>query len=924
MATKTMLDARLLRLVCSAIAAFLLTPLANAAPPNITNLSLRGFQIGGMTTVTLQGSDLLPAPKLIVGVAIEKQTVVQGSTATNLTLEVTLGKDATPGLYNLRIANEKGISTSVIVAADSLPEAALAERIASLPVALHGTLTGSTIAKTAFTGKASQELLIEVEAQRLGGKLRPTIHLYDAQHKQIGLAMPVPWLAGDARLAATLPNDGDYTIEMHDAQYAGPGPGHYRLKVGNFHFADQAFPPAIQQGTKTKLQLVGNVPADHQVEVESQLIDRPFAAPVRALASISGSRPRVIVSELPELVEQREGDAPQTLPSIPVAVSGRLDAAGQQDAYTVPVAAGSKLRFEVFADRLGSPIDPFLELKTAKGNANNDDTGNTTDPRIDYTVPAEVTSVDVFIRDQVDRGDPRSIYRLVITRLDNTPKKPGFRLKVVNDTHNVPQGATTVLRVIAERDGYDGPIRLSFSNLPSNVSASGTGIAAGAKGTLVTLTAAEGAPSGIVTSIRGTSVAVTPSITTVAVFEPHPLGKHQPWMREEVALALASPNTAAFKVDWGKPTADTELYFGNTFKAPIKLTRSQGAIGPVKLSFVSSEPAPIVNGKPDANKIVRAEKPSVDIAIDPQAKAAFDALAVADKALIDAKAKEKTTREAGANAVAAVQVTVKASADKQVVAKKATTDSEARFKVAEAKLKEAMAEMTAAENALTVAKTNLATADSELIAVTKTLVETTAKAKADTDAAVAAAEEAEKKRGESEKALRDTEANINNDIEFNVIVPPNLTNTPQDLVLKAELRSVDGKTVLAQVFTPVRRFTPRNPLALKLPGDPAFVAKLDAKTGATIKVTGTIERLGGFGGDVTITTEGQPKEVPAPKVVVKPDKNDFEVDLKFPMNFKAGDLDTIKLVATGPPNPKAANIVVRTEIPIVISLLPAE
>lgn len=911
------------RLACFAVAALLLTPLASAAP-NITNLSLRGLQIGGTTTVTIQGTDLLPAPKVVVGIPIEKQTAVEGSTATNLKLEVTLAKNVTPGLYNLRVANEKGISKSVIVAADSLPEAPFAEQIGALPIALHGTLTGSTIARTSFAGKAGQELLIEVEAQRLGGKLRPTLHLYDAQRKQIALAMPVPWLAGDVRLAATLPSDGDYTIELHDAQYAGPGPGHYRLKVGNFQFADQTFPPAIQQGKKTKLQLVGNIPADQQVELEGKLLDRPLAAPLPAIASISGMRPRVLVSDLPELIEQPGGAEPQALPSIPVAVSGRLDAPGQQDAYKVTVVPGSKLRFEVFADRLGSPIDPFLELKTAKGNANNDDVGNTTDPRIDYTVPAEVTSVDVFIRDQVDRGDQRSIYRLVITRLDNASKKPGFRLKVVNDTHNVPQGATTVLRVIAERDGYDGPIRLSFSNLPSNASASGTGIAAGAKGTLVTLSAATGSPTGIVTAIRGTSVGVNPPITTTAVFEPHPLGVHQPWMREEIALALASPNASTFTIDWAAPTSGTQLFLGNTLKAPIKLTRPQGAIGPVKLSFVSSEPAPVVNDKPDPNQAVRAEKAVVDVAVDAKAKAALDALTAADKVLADAKAKEKTTREAGAKAVAQATATVKTAGDKQAVAKKVTTDAEARFKVAEAKLKEAMAEMTAAEKALAVAKTELTTADSEVAAVKKVLADTTVKAKAEADAAAAAATEAEKKRTESEKALRDAEANINNDVDFNVIVPPNLTATPQDLVLKAELRSIDNKTVLAEVFTPVRRFTPRNPLALKLPGDPAFVAKLDAKAGATIKVAGMIERLGGFGGDVTVTTTGQPKEVSAPKVVIKPDQNEFGLELKFPASYKPGDIDSIKLVATGPPNPKATNIVVRTEIPIVISLLPAD
>ena len=324
------------------------------------------------------------------------------------------------------------------------------------------------------------------------------------------------------------------------------------------------------------------------------------------------------------------------------------------------------------------------------------------------------------------------------------------------------------------------------------------------------------------------------------------------------------------------------------------------------------------------NRIVRAEKATIDIAIDAKSKAAFDALAVTDKALTEAKAKEKASREAGAKAVAAVQATVKVAGDKQAAAKKATADAEARFQAAVNKLREAMGEMSAAEKAVTSAKTDLATANRKLVAVKKTLAEVNAKTKAEAEATVAAVAAAENKRGESEKALHEAEANIKNDVEFNVIVPPAMIATPQDFVLKAELRSIDNKTLLAQVYTPVRRFTPRNPLALKLPGDPAFVAKLDSRVGATINVSGTLERLGDFAGDVTITTIGQPKGVPAPKVIVKPDKHEFEVELKFPASFMPGDIDSIKLIATGPPNPKAANIVVRTEIPLVISLLPAE
>ena len=55
--------------------------------------------------------------------------------------------------------------------------------------------------------------------------------------------------SGDARLEATLPDDGDYTVAVHDAEYAAPAPGFFRLKVGQWSFVDQVFPPVVGKGT---------------------------------------------------------------------------------------------------------------------------------------------------------------------------------------------------------------------------------------------------------------------------------------------------------------------------------------------------------------------------------------------------------------------------------------------------------------------------------------------------------------------------------------------------------------------------------------------------------------------------------------------------------------------------------------------------
>ena len=76
--------------------------------------------------------------------------------------------------------------------------------------------------------------MVEVEAQRLGSKLRPVVHLYGPKRLQLAWAWPTPALHGDARLEATLPADGTYTIAVHDPEYAGQSPGFFRLKVGQW------------------------------------------------------------------------------------------------------------------------------------------------------------------------------------------------------------------------------------------------------------------------------------------------------------------------------------------------------------------------------------------------------------------------------------------------------------------------------------------------------------------------------------------------------------------------------------------------------------------------------------------------------------------------------------------------------------------
>lgn len=430
----------------------------------------------------MQGSGLLPEPRLLLDVPIISQAVQGTPRADAVEFDVTLDKSAVPGVYNLRLSTPHGITAPEIVAVDHLPQrpvATTAGQVEPLPVAIHGAVSGAIVQETRFAGHAGEQITIDVMARRFGSKLRPVVHLYDSRRRQIAWSLPMTSLAGDARLRIQLPADDTYTVAIHDLTYAAAAQGHYRLAIGEFDYVDQVYPPVISRAGSTPLELIGKfgtqpatpfdasaVAASLQGNTDASLGNsRPLAWP--ATAGPIGLRPRVQLSNLTELAEERTLDAARQLSSLPVAVSGFLAQPGEEDVYHIDVVEGDKLRFEVFADRLGSPIDATLELKNPQGArlAFNDDSAGV-DPRVDYTVAKGVSRLTAVVTDAHRRGNASCVYHLVATRLDDAHPDADFKLTVLEDTHQLPADGSKVFRVDAERFNYDGPIHLTVEGLP--------------------------------------------------------------------------------------------------------------------------------------------------------------------------------------------------------------------------------------------------------------------------------------------------------------------------------------------------------------------------------------------------------------------------------------------------------------------------
>src|SRR5262245_26682888 len=87
----------------------------DAAPPSVTKISMQTLQSGGTTLITVEGTDLAPNPRILLPFPIAGQAVKEGVTDKKIQLEVKLANDVPPGIYQMRIGSDKGISNPIVV-----------------------------------------------------------------------------------------------------------------------------------------------------------------------------------------------------------------------------------------------------------------------------------------------------------------------------------------------------------------------------------------------------------------------------------------------------------------------------------------------------------------------------------------------------------------------------------------------------------------------------------------------------------------------------------------------------------------------------------------------------------------------------------------------------------------------------------------
>ncbi|MBL9128741.1 MAG: PPC domain-containing protein [Verrucomicrobiales bacterium] len=400
---------------------------APAAAPVLEHLYPAGMGAGTNGTLALSGK-FDPWPP---GFWIEGSGVSFVATTNTGRVTVTVAPDAAPGPRWMRLFGAEGASEPRLFVVGSKPEMAETEpndafaapqSVAGLPVTINGRLDkNGDVDGFAVDVPAGGWLEARLDAYVLMSRVDAVLRLVTPRgaplawnHDTFGLDPRLVWKAEEARTVV--------------------------VQVFGFKY------PA-----DSSIQLTGGEGAVYRL-------------------------PLAIHGESPEPRVPGPTVEKQTHTTFPVTVRGVVDGGPPEDRHRLRASKGDTFVVRVDAAASGEVWDARLRVEDSAGKTlvENDDAEGSSDPRLDWTVPAD-GEYAVVVGSRLGRGDSRNRYALTIARA-----VPDFRATVPATAFAVSAGATNTVKVTVSRShGHDRELRVGFRDLPEGVSCESAKVPAG-------------------------------------------------------------------------------------------------------------------------------------------------------------------------------------------------------------------------------------------------------------------------------------------------------------------------------------------------------------------------------------------------------------------------------------------------------------
>lgn len=424
---------------------------------------------------------------------------------------------ATLGNRELRLLTPQGLTNPLCFQIGTMPEVSEDEPndptieglpVHNIPVVFNGQIMPGDVDRFRFQGRKGQNLVIEVQARGIipymadavPGWFQAVLTLYDSSGKEIAYADDYRF-SPDPVIFFEVPVDDTYTVEIRDSIYRGREDFVYRLSISEKPFIKSIFPAGSKEGEKTNVSVYGvNIPEKYLVLDTSP---GPFTRKTFLYNNEGQSNPVLYaVDKFTEYTENRINNSITTAEyvTVPQTINGKIEKPGDIDIYKIECPSDFELVAEVYARRLGSPLDALLRIMDSSGKVlvwNDDNPDKTSglnthhaDPYIRFKIPKTGTYF-IQISDVQGHGGEEYTYRL---RLSSP--RPDFTVMVAPSAINIPAGSSIPFDVyIVRKDGFNEQVELILKDVPDGFVLSGNKIPPGKDFIRMTLTAPAQFPS---------------------------------------------------------------------------------------------------------------------------------------------------------------------------------------------------------------------------------------------------------------------------------------------------------------------------------------------------------------------------------------------------------------------------------------------
>jgi len=563
--------------------------------------------------------------------------------AETVRLRITMPKDTALGDREIRLVTGSGVSNPLVFQVGQLPEITEPKppgrgrpppvELPPLPVLVNGQILPGEVDRLRFKARKGQQLVLDVRGRALvpyladavPGWFQAVLTIYDPEANEVAFADDFRFNP-DPVLFYDVPENGEYILEIRDSIHRGREDFVYRIAVGELPYITSIFPLGVSSQASRPLAVTGrNLPSDRLG------IDARGKAPgihltsVRSGSLVSNTVP-FAVDTLPEVLASEPNDDLKNAQNVvlPLTVNGRIDEPDDWDVFRFTGRAGAQIVAEVYARRVGSPLDSVLKLTDDRGRVVqiNDDkedkgAGLTThhaDSYLTCRLPSNGTYF-VHLGDMQNHGTQDHTYRLRISH-----QRPDFQLRVVPSAVSIPQGGTAPVTVhVLRKDGFEGEVRVSFKHRADELSLSGA-IPADEDKVRLTLTASDDAPLGLATRrlvglarIGGKTVRrdVVPSEDMMQAF----LYRHLVPAKEFI-IAITKPERISLEVDI-PPDRSLKIPIGGSVRLVVRRTPHSGRGGHVRLELedppkgISMDPSGLARGKKKTLVVFHADDKEV-------------------------------------------------------------------------------------------------------------------------------------------------------------------------------------------------------------------------------------------------------------------------------------------------------------------------